>query len=135
MWCGPDKEVVIVSRDTSSGTYEVWDEKVLKKERVTPRALLQASNGAVAQAVSKNPNAIGYVGFGYLNPSLKPLTVEGVEGNPSERQERTSILSPAHCTCSRQAGPRAMWRASSSSSWTPRRVRSWFWKPGLSALY
>jgi phosphate transport system substrate-binding protein len=79
---GPDKEVVIVSRDTSSGTYEVWDEKVLKKERVTPRALLQASNGAVAQAVSKNPFAIGYVGFGYLNPSLKPLTVEGVEGNP-----------------------------------------------------
>jgi phosphate transport system substrate-binding protein len=79
---GPDKEVVIVSRDTSSGTYEVWEEKILKKERVTPRALLQASNGAVAQAVSKNPFAVGYVGYGYLNPSLKALTVDGVEGNP-----------------------------------------------------
>jgi len=44
---------VIVSRDTSSGTYEVWEEKVMKKERVYPGALLQASNGAVAQAISK----------------------------------------------------------------------------------
>jgi phosphate transport system substrate-binding protein len=79
---GENREIVIVSRDTSSGTYEVWDELVLKKERVTPRALLQASNGAVVQAVSKNPNALGYVGFGYLNPSLRALTVNGVEGNP-----------------------------------------------------
>jgi phosphate transport system substrate-binding protein len=79
---GPDKDIVVISRDTSSGTYEVWEEKVLKQERVTPRALLQASNGAVAQAISKNPVAIGYVGFGYLNSSIKALTIGGVEGNP-----------------------------------------------------
>ncbi|MGD9506268.1 MAG: PstS family phosphate ABC transporter substrate-binding protein, partial [Syntrophobacteraceae bacterium] len=45
---GPDMEIVVISRDTSSGTYEVWEEKVLKKERVAASALLQASNGAVA---------------------------------------------------------------------------------------
>lgn len=79
---GPDLEIVVVSRDTSSGTYEVWEEKVMEKEKVYPGALLQASNGAVAQAVSNNKNAIGYVGYGYINDQIKPSTVNGVEGNP-----------------------------------------------------
>ncbi|MDY0039377.1 MAG: phosphate ABC transporter substrate-binding protein [Desulforhabdus sp.] len=78
---GPDLEIVVASRDTSSGTYEVWEEKVMNKERVYPGALLQASNGAVAQAVAKNKHAIGYVGFGYINQDLKGLTVNGVIGN------------------------------------------------------
>ena len=78
---GPDLEIVVVSRDTSSGTYETWEEKVLHKERVTPRAQVMASNGAVAQAVTSNKHAIGYVGIGYLNKELKTLTVNGIEGS------------------------------------------------------
>jgi phosphate transport system substrate-binding protein len=78
---GPDRKVVVVSRDTSSGTYEVWHKKVMKKERVYPGALLQASNGAVVQAVSKNKNAVGYIGLGYLDASVKALTVNRVEGS------------------------------------------------------
>jgi len=78
---GPDRPVVVISRDTSSGTYEVWDEKVMNKERVFPGALLQASSGAVHQSVSRNRNAIGYLGIGYLDDSVKALTVEGIEGN------------------------------------------------------
>jgi len=78
---GADKEIVVVSRDTSSGTYEVWEEKVMKKERVFAGALLQASSGAVAQAVSKNKHAIAYLGIGYVDKSVKALTVNGVPGN------------------------------------------------------
>jgi phosphate transport system substrate-binding protein len=78
---GLDKKVVVISRDTSSGTYEVWEEKVMEKERVYPGALLQASNGAVVQAVAKNRYAIGYIGLGYLNDSVKMLTVNGIEGS------------------------------------------------------
>jgi phosphate transport system substrate-binding protein len=78
---GDDIEIVVISRDTSSGTYEVWEGKVMNKERVYPGALLQASNGAVAQAVSKNKYAIGYVGLGYINDELKPLKVAGVAGS------------------------------------------------------
>jgi phosphate transport system substrate-binding protein len=77
---GPDLRIVVVSRDTSSGTYEVWDEKVMLKDRVFAGALLQASNGAVAQAVAGNRNAIGYIGLGYMNNQLKALTVNGVQG-------------------------------------------------------
>ena len=68
---GKDMQIVVISRDTSSGTYESWQEKILHREKVTPRAQLQASSGAVVQAVSKNRYAIGYIGIGYLNKSVK----------------------------------------------------------------
>jgi phosphate transport system substrate-binding protein len=76
---GGEGPVVVISRDTSSGTYETWEGLVMKKERVFPGALMQASSGAVVQAVSKNKNAIGYVGIGYLDASTKGLKVEGIE--------------------------------------------------------
>ena len=75
---GDDKTIVVISRDSSSGTFEVWNHLVLKKEKVRPDAQLQASNGAVAQAVAGNKYAIGYVGLGYLNDSLKGLKVGGI---------------------------------------------------------
>ena len=78
---GPDRPIVVISRDTSSGTYEVWHTKVMKKERVFPGALLQASNGAIVQAVSKNKNAIGYIGIGYMDKSVKALMVDGIVGS------------------------------------------------------
>lgn len=78
---GPDSPMVVISRDTSSGTYEVWHEKVMNKERIFPGALLQASNGAIVQAVSKNKNAMGYIGLGYLDKSVKPLMVNGIKGS------------------------------------------------------
>jgi phosphate transport system substrate-binding protein len=78
---GPDRPMVVISRDTSSGTYEVWEEKVMHNDKVYPGALLQASNGAIVQAVSKNPNAVGYIGLGYLDNTVKALSVGGVPGS------------------------------------------------------
>jgi phosphate transport system substrate-binding protein len=75
---GDDLQIVVVSRDSSSGTFESWGHLVLNNAKVSPRAQLQASNGAVVQAVSKNRYAIGYIGIGYLNKSVKALTVNGV---------------------------------------------------------
>ena len=79
---GADKRITVISRDTSSGTYEAWSQKVLHNAKVTPRAQLQASNGAIVQTVSRNRYAVGYIGIGYLNPSVKPLKVNGVEASP-----------------------------------------------------
>ena len=53
----------------------------MKKVRVYPGALMQASNGAVAQAVAKNKYAVGYIGVGYINQDVKTLSVEGIVGN------------------------------------------------------
>ncbi len=90
---GSDKPVVVISRDTSSGTYEVWEEKVMKKERVFPGALLQASNGAIVQAVSKNPNAIGYIGLGYMDNSVKGLSVNGITGSKKTTLDKSFPVS------------------------------------------
>ncbi len=90
---GPDRKIVVISRDTSSGTYEVWENKVMKKERVYPGALLQASNGAVAEAVSKNKNAIGYIGLGYVNKNVKPLMVNRIIGSEATTLNGTYPIS------------------------------------------
>ena len=92
---GPDLKIVVVSRDTSSGTYEVWEKKVMNKERVYPGALLQASNGAVVQVVSKNKHAIGYIGIGYVNASVKPLTVNSIMGSAKTTLDGTYPVSRA----------------------------------------
>lgn len=76
---GDNLQIVVVSRDSSSGTFEAWSEMVLHKAKVAPRAQMQASNGAIVQAVSKNRYAIGYIGLGYVNKAVKPLTVNGVQ--------------------------------------------------------
>jgi len=76
---GDNLQIVVVSRDSSSGTFEAWAEMVLNKAKVAPRAQMQASNGAIVQAVSKNKYAIGYIGLGYINKAVKPLTVNGVQ--------------------------------------------------------
>jgi phosphate transport system substrate-binding protein len=78
---GDDLQIVVVSRDSSSGTFESWGELVLHKAKVIPTAQMQASNGAIVQAVSKNKYAIGYIGLGYVNKSVKPLLVNGVMAN------------------------------------------------------
>ena len=90
---GPDRPVVVISRDTSSGTYEVWHKKVMKKKRVYPGALLQTSNGAVAQAVAKNKNAIGYIGIGYMNKDVKPLMVNRIVGSEATTLNGTYPIS------------------------------------------
>lgn len=78
---GVDGKIVVVTRDTSSGTYETWQEFVLgEKTRVFAGALSQASSGAVLQTVAQNPRAIGYEGIGYVNKTVKALTVNGVAG-------------------------------------------------------
>lgn len=78
---GKDSPIAVVGRDTSSGTYEVWEERVMSKKRVTQRALVVASNGAMVQTVAKNKFAIGYIGLGYLNKNIKALSVEEVAGS------------------------------------------------------
>ncbi len=78
---GDNLAIVVISRDSSSGTYESWGHLVLNGAKVTPKSQLQASNGAVVQTVSKNRYAIGYIGLGYLNRSVKSLAVNGIQGS------------------------------------------------------
>lgn len=79
---GQDRKIMVISRDSSSGTYGVWVDNVLKGDRVTPRAQLLASNGAIVQAIQDNPHAIGYIGIGYMTDKLKSVVVDGIKPTP-----------------------------------------------------
>ncbi|HUT97508.1 MAG TPA: PstS family phosphate ABC transporter substrate-binding protein [bacterium] len=79
---GPDAEIVPVTRDSSSGTFEVFEELVMDKEPIVPGAVTQNSNGTVRTAVAGSEGAVGYVGLGYVDKTVKALAVDGVV--PSE---------------------------------------------------
>lgn len=74
---GADAEIVVVGRDTSSGTFETFEDLVMKKQPVKGTAEVVGSNQAVSNRVKSTPNAIGYVGIGFL-AGLKALPVNGV---------------------------------------------------------
>lgn len=78
---GETKQIVVISRDTASGTFETFNTLALKEEKVRDDALMLASNKAVATTVAKTPGAIGYVGLGYLSEEVKALVLDGVEAS------------------------------------------------------
>lgn len=90
---GEDLKIVVISRDSSSGTFESWDHFVMKKAKVTPRAQMLASNGALVTAVAKNRYAIAYLGIGYVNKSVKPLQVNGVTASVANAMSKEYPLS------------------------------------------
>ncbi|MBC7092758.1 phosphate ABC transporter substrate-binding protein [Candidatus Bipolaricaulota bacterium] len=90
---GRDQPIVVVSRDTASGTFESFKELVLENKEVTaPAALFQPSNGAVAETVGRTPGAIGYIGLGYLNPTLKALPVARDAAGPFVEATRDTVV-------------------------------------------
>ncbi|MBU2045000.1 MAG: phosphate ABC transporter substrate-binding protein [Candidatus Omnitrophica bacterium] len=72
-------KIVVIGRDSASGTFEAFTELALSKAKTRPDALLEASNQAVATVVAKTPGAIGYVGLGFVTDKVKALTVGGIE--------------------------------------------------------
>lgn len=75
---GADRMIVVVSRDSASGTFEAFNELALHKEKLRPDALMQASNAAVATTVANTPGAIGYVGLGYVTSQVKAIKVNDI---------------------------------------------------------
>ena len=77
---GADLQIVVYTRETSSGTYEFVKTSVLKNKNFTSNALSMPATGAVIQSVSQTKGAIGYVGLAYLNKAVKALDVSYNKG-------------------------------------------------------
>ena len=78
---GPDLKIVVISRDTSSGTYEVFHEKVMKKDKMAEGVEYVTSSPQMHARLSTTAGAIGYVGLGFIDEKVKALKVEGVPAN------------------------------------------------------
>ncbi|MCX7847607.1 MAG: PstS family phosphate ABC transporter substrate-binding protein [bacterium] len=75
---GPDVRIVKISRDTNSGTYECFEELVMKKEKMADDVEYVGSNGAVRQRVMTTPAAIGYAGLAFVDKKVKAISINGV---------------------------------------------------------
>ena len=78
---GENRPVILASRESNSGTYIYFLEKVVRRDDpdnhdlFSPEALLLPSSEVIGLEVSQNPNAIGYDGLGYVTPHQKALKV------------------------------------------------------------
>jgi len=91
---GADAEIVLVSRDSSSGTYEYFKEAVVGKEKEFAKsAKLLPSTQAIVDEVKANPNAIGYIGVGYESSDIKVVKVDGVASSVATVLDGTYELS------------------------------------------
>lgn len=77
---GPDKAIVAMGRETSSGTYEVFEEKVMNKEKIGQKVETVSSNPQMQTRVTQTEGGIGYVGLAFTD-GVKALTVDRVGAN------------------------------------------------------
>lgn len=70
--------IVLIGRDSTSGTREYFWTDVMGKANFSQNVLEKNSNGAVQQTVAQTPGAIGYVGLGYVDLTVKALKINNV---------------------------------------------------------
>jgi len=75
---GPNVPIVLISRDTNSGTYESFETLVLNKQKISDKAEYVGSSGAIRSRVQSTPAAIGYLGLGFVDKTVKALKVNDV---------------------------------------------------------
>ncbi len=85
---GEDRPIVLLSRESNSGTYVYVLENVIRmgdpksKLLFSPDTLLMPSSEGISTEVRQNPNAIGYDGLGYVTSDQKVLAVARDAGAP-----------------------------------------------------
>jgi len=77
---GADMEIVIYSRESSSGTFEFFKEHVMDGKNYASSALMMPATGAIIQSVSQTKGAIGYVGLAYIEKDVKAIKVSYDKG-------------------------------------------------------
>jgi phosphate transport system substrate-binding protein len=83
---GPDEEIIVLSRESSSGTYVFFQQHVLNKQDFMQGAKLLPATSAIIQAVSTDRLAIGYVGLGYAagaEDRVKIIAVKADDPSPA----------------------------------------------------
>lgn len=85
---GHDAEIVLLSRETNSGTHVYFLEEVIRKgdkentDIFAPQTLLMPSSVGITSELSRNVNAIGYDGLGYVTEHEKVIAVAKTANSP-----------------------------------------------------
>jgi len=88
---GNDTPIVVISRDTNSGTHVFFKEHMVQMKGLStedksleygPKVLFLPSTEQGVSEVAKNPNAIFYPGLGYVTADVKPLAIKKTADAP-----------------------------------------------------
>ena len=85
---GDDRPIVLLSRESNSGTYVYFLENVIRQGDTesellfSPDTLLMPSSEGISAEVRQNPNAIGYDGLGYVTDDQKVIAVASDAAGP-----------------------------------------------------
>ena len=90
---GANANIHVITREEGSGTRDAFVSLVMGKSEITPKAIVQDSNGAVRQLVADDPNAIGYISLGLVNERVKGLKLGGIEASKANVENGTYKLS------------------------------------------
>ena len=91
-----DDEIVRVSRQSSSGTYEFLREHVLNKKDFKLGSRDMNGSKEVVELVSSTRTAIGYSGMGYATPAVKILKVKKTAGDPAYEPNVANTLAKTY---------------------------------------
>jgi len=78
---GENRPIVLLSRESNSGTYVYFLETVIRQGQkdsdllFSADTLLMPSSEGISNEVRQNPNAIGYDGLGYVTPDQKVVAI------------------------------------------------------------
>ena len=90
---GPDHAINVVVRESGSGTRTAFEEMVMAKPEpavaVASTALEQSSNGGGKQVVGGDSHAIGFISFGYIDGTVKALSIDGVSATVENARNGT----------------------------------------------
>ncbi len=86
---GADAPIVVISRDTSSGTYETFEQMVMHKDKIIGTAEYVGSSGQMRARVQSTIGAIGYNGIGFLDDTVKALTINNIP--PTKRSVASGV--------------------------------------------
>lgn len=75
---GKNAEIHLIAREEGSGTRSSFEELLMGNAWITPKAIVQNSNGSVKQLVSGDRDAIGFISLGLANDTVKALALNGV---------------------------------------------------------
>jgi phosphate transport system substrate-binding protein len=99
---GADRPLVLLSRESNSGTYTYFLEQVLRlgdpkgMALFSPQTLLMPSSEGISEEVRQNPNAIGYDGLGYVTPDQKMVAVARDPAGPFILPSARTVLDKSY---------------------------------------
>ena len=94
---GEDRPIVLLSRESNSGTHVYFLEEVVRlgeKESTalfSPDTLLMPSSEGISAEIRQNPNAIGYDGLGYVTEDQKTIAVAATSEGPFVQPSIASV--------------------------------------------